>query len=110
MELREGTLRHLQEYVAGKIRERGFEDESLHERMILLTEEVGELARACRKLSGMNINTGKEIRENAGEEVADVINMALAVAIKLNLDVDTEFREKEKEVDTRVYERAKSVE
>lgn len=108
MELKEGTLRHLQEYIAHKIRERGFEDETLHERMVLLTEEVGELARACRKVSGMNINTGKEIHNNAAEEVVDVINTALAVAIKLGLDVEQAFREKEKEVDARTYERAKT--
>ena len=59
--IKSGTLKHLQEYVAGKIEERGFKDESLHERLILLTEEVGELAKTCRKISGMNVDPAQNI-------------------------------------------------
>lgn len=38
-------IKHLQEYVTIKVKERGFEDESLHESLLLLTEEVGELIK-----------------------------------------------------------------
>jgi len=106
MELHPGTIKHLQEYAAAKIKARGFEDESLHERLVLLMEETGELAKACRKVSGMNNDQGKENQYNVGEEVVDVINLALAVAIKLNLDLEKEFIEKEKKVDQRFYKRS----
>ena len=38
IQLKQGTIKNLQEYVAEKIKERGFEDESLHERLVLLME------------------------------------------------------------------------
>lgn len=105
MELSEGTLKHLQEYIASKIKERGFEDESVHERLLLLSEEVGELIKACRKLTGMNVKDGEQ-QTIAGEEVADVINMIFAVAVKLGIDVEKEFLEKEEKIGKRVYRRA----
>ena len=70
MELNPGIVKHLQEYVAQKIKDRGFEDESLHERLLLLTEELGELVSACRKISGMNVDQNREISNKVGEEVA----------------------------------------
>ena len=106
MELQEGTIKHLQEYIAQKVRERGFEDESLHERLLLLTEELGELVHACRKISGMNVDQNREITDKVGEEVADVLNLIFAVGIKLGLDIEKEFIEKEKIIDQRVYKRA----
>ncbi len=105
MELKKGTISHLQEYVAEKIKERGFEDESLHERLLLLTEELGELVNACRKISGMNVDKNREITNNTGEEIADVINLVFAVGIKLGLDIEKEFIEKNAKVDKRIYER-----
>ena len=106
MELQEGTIKHLQEYIAQKVRERGFEDESLHERLLLLTEELGELVHACRKISGMNVDQNREITDKVGEEVADVLNLIFAAGIKLGLDIEKEFIEKEKIIDQRVYKRA----
>jgi len=105
MELKEGTVQHLQEYVAAKIKERGFEDETLQERLLLLTEELGELVNACRKISNMNVDQDREISNEAGEEVADVLNLLFAVGIVLDLDIEKEFIEKNKKVDQRVYKR-----
>ncbi|MSU54842.1 MAG: RS21-C6 protein [Candidatus Staskawiczbacteria bacterium] len=105
MEIKKGTISHLQDYMAFKIKERGFEDETLHERLVLLTEEVGELAKACRKLSGMHEEKYKENSYMAGEEVTDVMNMVFAVAIKLGLDIEKEFTEKELKNDKRIYEK-----
>ncbi|OGZ67142.1 MAG: hypothetical protein A3D35_02885, partial [Candidatus Staskawiczbacteria bacterium RIFCSPHIGHO2_02_FULL_34_9] len=94
MELKSDTIKDLQEYVAYKIKERGFDDESLHERLLMLTEELGELVNACRKVSGMYVDENREIQNKVGEEVADVINMVFAVGIKLGLDIEKEFIEK----------------
>ncbi len=105
MDLNPGTIKHLQEYVADKIKARGFEDETLHERLVLLMEEVGELAKACRKVSGMNSDQNRGNMLKVGEEVVDVINLALAVSIKLDLDMEKEFFEKEAKIDKRFYKR-----
>lgn len=106
-ELKKGIISELQEYVAEKIKERGFEDETLHERLLLLIEEVGELAKASRKRSGMYVEEGKDDKHQLGEEIADVINMIFAVGIELELDMEKEFLLKESENDKRSYKRAK---
>lgn len=105
-QFKKGTISHFQEYIAQKIKDRGFEDETLHERLLLLTEEVGELVNACRKLTGMNVDQGREITNETGEEVTDVINMVFSVGIKLGLNMEEEFLSKEKKVDKRNYKRA----
>ena len=106
MPFKPGTIKHLEKYIAEKIRERGFEDETLHERLLLLTEELGELVKACRKISGMNIDQNREIMHHAGEEVADMLNLLFSVGIKLDLDIEKEFLQKEIIVDKREYRRA----
>ena len=105
MDLKPGTIQHLQDYVAQKIQGRGFADESLHERLLLLTEELGELVNACRKISGMNVDKNREIQNNVGEEIADMINLIFAVGIQLGLDIEKEFISKNKIVDQRIYGR-----
>lgn len=106
VKLNSGTLEHLQKYIAYKIKERGFEDESVHERLLLLSEEVGELIKSCRKITGMNIDQNRDISHKVGEEITDVINMVFAVAIKLGIDVEKEFLEKETKIDQRFYKRS----
>ena len=106
MELQKGTIKHLQEYIAEKIRERGFEDESLHERLLLLTEELGELVNASRKVSGMNVDQKREITNKTGEEIADMLNLIFAVGIELGLDIEKEFIEKDKIISKRTYKRS----
>lgn len=107
MELKPETIKHLQDYVAAKIEERGFADETLHERLLLLTEEVGEVVKACRKVSNMNMDQAKESKYNIGEEIVDVINLVFAVAIERGLDMEAEYRKKEAEIDQRTYARSK---
>ena len=106
IKLKEETIKHLQEYVGQKLKERGFDDETLHERLLLLTEEVGELINACRKLTGMNVDEAREITNEAGEELTDVINMVFSVGIKLGLDMEKEYSKKEERVDKRRYKRS----
>lgn len=106
LELPKGTIQNLQEYIAAKIKKRGFEDESLHERLLLLTEEVGELINACRHISGMNVDKKRKATNKPDEEIADVINLLFAVAVKLKVDVEKEFLKKEAKVDKRIYKRS----
>lgn len=105
--LKKGTISSLEKYIAYKISERGFEDETLHERLLLLVEEVGELVKACRRVSGMNTDVKRKIINETGEEITDVINMVFAVGTKLGLDIENEFMKKEATVDKRIYKRSK---
>ncbi len=93
--------------MAEKIEERGFADETIHERLILLMEEMGELAKACRKISGMNVDTKRNIKYKVGEEITDVLNMLFAVGVELDIDIEKEFFSKEEKNDKRVYKRSK---
>lgn len=103
--LKKGTIRHLQEYISQKCKEWNFEDETLHEKLLLLTEEVGELIHACRKISGMNLDTKRKKTAQIGEEMADVIMMAFDTAGKVEVDVEKELLKKIKIVDKRKYKR-----
>lgn len=106
IKFKEGTIRHLQEYINYKAKNRGFEDQTLNERLLTLVEEVGELVNACRKAAGRYIDQNREITNEVGEEVADVINMVFWVGIKLGLDIEKEFLTKEERIDQRFYKRA----
>ena len=49
-DLKEGnTLGEVQEYIRKVIEIRGFSNQSIEQAMLLLTEEIGELAKAIRK-------------------------------------------------------------
>jgi len=105
-QLKKGTIRHLQKYIAQKCKEWHFEDETLHEKLLLLTEEVGELIHACREVSGMNLDTKRKTTAQIEEEMADVVLTAFGVADKLGVDLEKEFFKKTKIIDKRKYKRA----
>lgn len=99
-----GVVKKLQDFIADKIIERGFEDETVHETLLLLVEEVGELVKAVRKMSGMNVS--KHSKDfDPGQEMVDVINLIFAVGVKLDLDIEKEFIKKNIEIDKRIYKR-----
>lgn len=106
IEFPKGIMTKLQTYMTEKIAERGLSDETLQERMILLTEEIGELAKVVRYSTGMNVNKDKKEMSKAGEEITDVLNMTFAVAIALGLNVEEEYRKKEIKNDQRTYKKA----
>jgi len=100
---KKGSLKQLQRYMDFKIKQWGFEDETLSQRLLLLTEELGELAHACRKLNGIKVDRKRELINEAGDEVADLFNLLFAVAIGLGLDIEKEVLKKHKKVDKRAY-------
>lgn len=102
-----GTIGSLQAYIVFKLKERGFADENIHERLLLLVEEIGELVNAVRHSTGMNVDKKKKARNELGEEVADIINLIFAVGIELGLDIEKEYIAKEKKIDQRIYKRSK---
>ena len=106
--LKPGSVKSLQKYVSDKIIERGFEDETVQESLLLLVEEVGELVKAARKATGMNVSKySKEY--DMGQEIADVINLIFAVGIKAGIDIEKEFIKKNNEVDKRFYKRMNKI-
>lgn len=104
MELREefekinenSSLKEVQAYLLKMQKARGFEKETLQEQMILLTEEVGELARAIRKQTNMKQDTsGIHADTNLKEEIADVFMYLTCMCINIDVQLIECFKEKE---------------
>ncbi len=88
------TLSDIQRYVVDLENERGFANETLTQKCLLLGEETGELFKAVRKHVGMCVDSKSSISGPA-EEIADVLILLCAVANRLGIDVETAFRDKE---------------
>ena len=80
-----------------KRRERHFEDRD-EMLVVLLTEEIGEIATELRK--GWK---GKGDSARLGAELIDAITYVLRLAHRLNVDVEGAIREKEAENAQRVW-------
>lgn len=101
------TLKEVQDYI-NKINEiRGFNQQEITKTMLLLTEEVGELAKAIRKSStdiAIDINQ-KEHYDTIESEVADVFYVLSCVCNKLDIDMFTCLKEKEAKNIKRTWKR-----
>ncbi len=73
------SLQGLQTYVWQMNKERGFNTEDAVKKMLLLTEEVGELAKAIRKEAGLKF-TKTTKRTELAEEIADVLIVLLGLS------------------------------
>lgn len=91
------TLAELQDYVQHMVKERGFEKETITDVLILFIEEVGELSKAVRSLTGLRVNRKHiESYKNLGEELADCLIYILDIANLAGINLENALREKEK--------------
>ena len=88
------TLGDLQEYVRQMVRERGFDNDRVEQRFMLLLEEAGEFARAARKHAGIKFAQDTHTAELDGE-AADVLIILLGLCNMLDIDLEQAFRDKE---------------
>lgn len=88
------TLANYQSLIRQLIKERGFDKETVPEVLMLLVEEVGELAKAIRKTQGMKTDQRSRIHE-VEEEAADVFWLLLDLCNRLDIDLEKAFRDKE---------------
>jgi NTP pyrophosphatase (non-canonical NTP hydrolase) len=75
--------------------ERGFDGESLQDKCMLLTEEVGELMKAIRKHHTAIKTAADAAPQNVAEELADVFSYVLHIANKTGTDLAAALRDKE---------------
>ena len=101
------SLSELSQYVEAVITQRGFSDESPRDIMLLMVEEVGELAKALRKSIGLKIdqNTAKGYTD-LKEEIADVFIYLLDLCNATGVDLFTAFKEKEMQNEQRCFGRS----
>lgn len=90
------SLKVLQHYYQKVAHERGYEKEDARDCMLLLTEEVGELARAVRKSVGLQ-RDGGYVDVDVARELADVQLYLLHFANILELDLGEAISHKEAE-------------
>lgn len=92
---KEPTLDDIQTYIRDMVKHRGFDDETLQDVFVMLTEEVGELAKSLRKFHGtMRIATDSKVGP-IEHEVADVLWMLVCICNKLDIRLEDALRAKE---------------
>lgn len=98
------TLKELQSYVALVCQERGWTKDSPSEKFMLFIEEVGELAKAMRKIAGLYEEQAKSRDISLEEEFADVLSYLLDLANCFQVDLEQAFRAKELVNQSRIWE------
>jgi NTP pyrophosphatase (non-canonical NTP hydrolase) len=96
------TIQDFQNYVIELEQVRGFTDQNVIEKCLLLGEEMGELFKAVRK--SMKLKT--DVNANVGtvkEEIADILIYLCAIANRFDIDIEQAFREKEEINKTRKW-------
>lgn len=90
------TLTELQDYVDYVVKKRGFENETIEDVMLLLVEEVGELAKATRNYLGIKTSRKKDLLINLRAELADCLIYILDLSNLAKVDLEQAFLEKER--------------
>ena len=90
------SLTQLQTYIKQVIDLRGFGDESAQDVLLMLMEEVGELAKAVRKHSGMPVDPSRlKNYDTIQSEVADVMILLLSLCNVVGINAMEAVVEKE---------------
>ena len=96
-ELKENpTLPEIQKYVADLEIKRGFSNQNVQVKCLLLGEEIGELFKAIRKTEGIGVDP-KSIIYDIGNELADVLIYICSIANKYNINLEDSFLIKEEQ-------------
>ena len=100
------NLSNLQKYFARKVIERGFENETEKDLLILLIEELGELSHIIRTFSGLKIKKStleNKLHLNIEGEIADILIYIIILANKFGIDLFSSLKIKEIENEKREW-------
>lgn len=91
------SLKEIQGYVGTCLSLRGFDGQGPKEKMLLLSEEVGELAKAIRKEDSSSSIDHQRIAnyDSVESEVADVFIVLVSLCNLFHIDLYDAFRAKE---------------
>ncbi len=95
------TLNEIQNYIKEVIKIRGFSEQKVQDKMLLLLEETGELAKAIRKtIPEASVDYEKiENYTDIEEEVADVFIVLVSICNRLNINLyDAIIKKEEKNI------------
>ncbi|HET7060045.1 MAG TPA: DUF5798 family protein [Candidatus Saccharimonadales bacterium] len=88
------TLEDFQKLVRKLVVERGYNQETVPEVLMLLIEEVGELAKAIRKINGQVTHADSKVHQ-VEDELADCLWLLVDISNRLDIDLEAAFRAKE---------------
>jgi len=88
------TLADFQIYARKMVAQRGFSEDSIEQKFVLLLEEIGELAKAMRRQVGLKVAPDTS-RSEVNAEAADVFIVLLTICNALQVDLEGAFRQKE---------------
>ena len=92
---KKSSVEELQKYIKDMFELRGFRT-SLLERMCLLTEEMGELAKEVRKTdNNLMIDINKNYSSNLENEITDVFICLMGMCELLDMDIVQGLKNKE---------------
>ena len=92
---KESSVEDVQKYIKHMIDVRGFKN-NLLERMCLLTEEIGELAKEVRKADkNLRIDTNKIYNSNLENEITDVFICLMGMCELIDMDLVKGLKNKE---------------
>lgn len=97
------SLQKLQHYIWEMNKLRGFNTTDASKKLVMLMEEVGELAKAIRKDAGLKF-TKTTTQTDVREELADVQIVLLGLASMMGVDMFEAVTEKESKNRTRTWE------
>lgn len=100
------SITDAQRWIEDMCKERGFDGNTPLEKFLLFSEEVGELAKAIRKVSGMHVEgkyTNEEKAKELRGEFADVAMYLLDLANTFSVNLEDAIREKEEINKTRTW-------
>ena len=91
----DNNIIQVQEYIKKVIELRGFSEQNVESTMLLLTEEIGELAKEIRKSRKYFLDTSKNNEVDVEGEIADVFIYVLSMCRVMNVNLIDAFKNKE---------------
>lgn len=88
------SMADYQAYIKTICKERGWDKRTDLEKMLFLTEEVGEVAKAIRKEHGIYGYDKPASTDHLAEELVDVFNYVLDLANVYDINLEAAFRAK----------------
>ena len=88
------TLSELQKHLDEVCKKNGWDKNSVTEVFLLLSEEIGELAKEIRKQTGFKGEKKPKNKDSMRKEFADVLNYVLELANRFDIDLTDAYFEK----------------
>ncbi len=97
------ALNAYQQYVRQTMKDRGFDEERISLKFMLLLEEAGEFSQSARKNANLAQATDAEV-EDLNDAAADVFAILLDICNHLDLDLEKAFIAREHKNHNRTWE------